>query len=69
MNDELNRPKWRDRKVGCLWVRKTADNKDKYVIRIEHNGEIMNFIGLPNTSYKEKQHPDSIIYRAAEDLK
>jgi hypothetical protein len=64
-----NRPKWSERKVGALWVRKTATGEDKFVIRININGETINLIGLNNTAKQEKQHPDSIVYRAVEDLK
>jgi hypothetical protein len=66
--NSLDRPKWKDRKLGALWVRKTASGEDKFIIRINYNGETINLIGLPNTSKTEKQHPDSTIYRAAEDL-
>ncbi len=63
-----NKIKWSDRRVGALWIRKTASGDDKFIIRVSIDGKTFNLIGLPNTSKIEKQHPDLTIYRATEDL-
>ncbi len=66
--NNIDRPKWKDRRVGALWMRKTANGDDKFIIRVSIDGNDFNLIALPNTSKREKQHPDLTVYRATEDL-